>query len=224
MKESNTTSASVTMTEATRLTRLKDRGHYDYTTINHILDDGILCHIGFEWEGRQIVLPTAYARHEQQVIIHGAVNGRFFKALANGAPCCLTVSHLDGLVLARSAFHHSVNYRCVMLMGKMTPLLSLEDKRTALDHFMRVCIPGRLEDNIRPSSDKELNATAVLTMDITEASAKVRTGGPKDDDSDMQLPVWAGVIEKQPSTYQSVTDANSPVPVDTPDYIDALRF
>ncbi len=217
-------SKHLTVTPTSGLTRLKERGYYDRETINNILDDGILCHIGFEDKGRQIVLPNAYVRRSNKIIIHGAVNGRFHKRLAEGIPCCVTVSYLDGLVLARSAFHHSVNYRCAMIFGNFTALESLEEKRAALDAFIDGCIPGRSDDNIREASDKELQATAVLTMDITEASAKIRTGPPKDDKKDMPLPVWAGVVERQPSSYTTITDPACVDGIDTPSYLSAVKF
>ncbi len=212
------------ITSTSGLTRLKERGHYDRETINSILDDGILCHIGFEDKGKQIVLPNAYVRRGDEIIIHGAVNGRFHQRLAEGIPSCVTVSYLDGLVLARSAFHHSVNYRCVMIFGSFSPLESLEEKRAALDAFIDGCIPGRSKDNIRAASDKELHATAVLTMKITEASAKIRTGPPKDDKKDMSLPVWAGVIEKQPSSNTIITDSACIDSIEAPPYLDAVNF
>ncbi|MCX4029300.1 pyridoxamine 5'-phosphate oxidase family protein [Endozoicomonas sp. SM1973] len=212
------------ITDNTRFSRLRKRASYDKAVINQILDAGILCHVGFEDNGHPVVLPTAYVRSQQQLIIHGAANGRFFKCLAEGALCCVTVSHLDGIVLARSAFHHSVNYRCVMLFGRFKALTELNAKRIALDHLMEGCSPGRIDDNIRPASEKELNATAVLMMDITEASAKVRQGPPNDDEKDMDLPVWAGVVQRMPSQYQFISAPDGLASIAQPDYLSKIKF
>lgn len=212
------------ITDNTRLTRTRERGNHSTESIYPILDDGILCHIGFEDKGHPVVLPTAYIRYGHQIMIHGAVNGRFFQRLAEGIPCCVTVSHLDGLVLARSAFHHSVNYRCAMLFGQFTVVTDLEEKRQLLDVFMEGCIPGRNGDAIRRGSDKEINATALLLMDINEASSKIRTGPPNDDVDDMSLPVWAGVVQREPARYTYITAPDCPESIAQPAYLDTLTF
>lgn len=221
--ESQTTQ-TLDITDKTRFTRARDRASYDVQTIHDILDDGLLCHIGFAEGDQPVVLPTAYVRQGNRIIIHGAVNGRFFQSLADGAPCCVTVSHLDGMVLARSAFHHSVNYRCVMMFGQFVAITDPEEKLELLDVFVEGCIPGRTGDNIRPSSKKELNATAVLVMDISQASAKIRTGPPKDDKEDMSLPVWAGVVQREPPRFRVVTDPDCMEGIAEPDYVSKLTF
>lgn len=217
-------SSSLEVTTATRLTRSRKRGAYDRDTIYRILDAGILCHIGFEYEGRPFVLPTAYVRERDHLLVHGAANGRLFKTLAEGVECCLTVSHLDGLVLARSAFHHSVNYRSVMVLGRFAAIENRVEKMAALDTFVEGCIPGRSQDNIRSTSEKELNATAILRLEISEASAKVRCGPPMDDEEDMKREVWAGVIDKKPPRYTLNPAPELPSQIVAPSYLGRAKF
>jgi nitroimidazol reductase NimA-like FMN-containing flavoprotein (pyridoxamine 5'-phosphate oxidase superfamily) len=167
------------------------RGAYDRATIEAILDEGLVCHLGFAVEGQPYVLPTIYARVGGEVLLHGSAASRMLRALGDGVPMCLTVTLLDGLVLARSAFHHSVNYRSVVLLGTARPVLDAEEKTLAL----RAIVDHVLVDRwaaVRAPSEQELRATTVLALSLSEASAKIRGGGPIDDEEDYALPVWAG--------------------------------
>lgn len=186
------TSTRVEMTERTRLRRRRDRGRYEREVIDAILDATPLCHVGYVIEGRPAVTPTLQWREGDRVYWHGSSASRALRA-AEGAEVCLTVSLLDGLVLARSAFHHSANYRAVMLYGRATPVADAELKRQRLQSFVEKLYPGRWKQ-LRPITDRELRATTVLALPIEEASAKVREGQPVDSEEDYAWPVWAGVL------------------------------
>ena len=180
--------------ERVRLRRKRDRGSHDRRVIDAILDEAMIAHLGFADEtGSPIVIPTLFARSGDRVYFHGSVSSRTLRALAAGAPVCLTVSLLDGLVLARSAMHHSANYRSVMLMGEAVAIEKPAEKLAAFEAIVEHMVPGRWRDVRRPSAN-ELKATAVLALGIDEVSAKVRTGPPLDDEQDYSLEVWAGVI------------------------------
>jgi nitroimidazol reductase NimA-like FMN-containing flavoprotein (pyridoxamine 5'-phosphate oxidase superfamily) len=177
-----------------RLRRRRERGCYERDVIDAILDEALVAHLGIVADdGQPLVIPTLHARVGDLVYLHGSAAGRTLLVLAGGAPACLTVSLIDGLVLARSAMHHSANYRSAMLLGEAIPVEDPEAKRAAFRAIVEHVVPGRWPD-IRPPSENELRATAVLAMRIDEASAKVRTGPPVDDEEDYALPVWAGVI------------------------------
>ncbi|MEO8136207.1 MAG: pyridoxamine 5'-phosphate oxidase family protein [Betaproteobacteria bacterium] len=180
-------------TERSRLKRLPRRGHYDFDTVAAILDAGFLCHVGYVIDGAPLVTPTSYWREGRRVYWHGSHASRMLNAEKGGAPVCLTVSHLDGLVMARSAFHHSINYRSVMLFGAAHRVDDSGHKLAALKAFVERMYPGRW-GMLRPVTKKEVRATMVLWMDIDEGSAKVRSGPPIDDTPDYALPIWAGVI------------------------------
>ncbi|MDP9452537.1 MAG: pyridoxamine 5'-phosphate oxidase family protein [Actinomycetota bacterium] len=177
----------------TRVRRQADRGRYDRETIVAILDEALVCHVGFAVDGRPWVVPTAFARIDDHVYLHGATGNVALRALAAGAEVCLTVTLLDGLVLARSAFHHSMNYRSVMVFGRAQPVTDTEEKRLALLALVDHVVAGRSQATRLPTA-QELRATLVVKLPIDEASAKVRTGGPVDEPGDYQLPHWAGVI------------------------------
>jgi nitroimidazol reductase NimA-like FMN-containing flavoprotein (pyridoxamine 5'-phosphate oxidase superfamily) len=177
----------------TRVRRNAKRGVYDRAAIDAILDEGLIAHLGFVHDEQPFVVPTIHARVGDEVLIHGSSASRALRALAAGAPLCLTVTLVDGLVLARSAFHHSMNYRSVVLLGSARLLEGPEEKAAALEAFTEKLAPGRW-DSIRWPSRQELKGTKVLAMAIDEASAKVRTGPPIDDDPDYELDAWAGVI------------------------------
>ena len=179
--------------DRTRVRRAPKRARYDRDTIEAILDDALVCHVGFVADGRPYVIPTLHARVGDTVYLHGSTASRMVRALAAGAPACLTVTHVDGLVLARSAFHHSMNYRSVVVLGSMRLVADRGEKNRALEAFTEQLVPGRWE-HVRPPSAKELKGTSVLALPLDEASAKVRTGPPVDDEEDLALPVWAGVI------------------------------
>jgi nitroimidazol reductase NimA-like FMN-containing flavoprotein (pyridoxamine 5'-phosphate oxidase superfamily) len=180
-------------TERTKLRRLPKRGHHDRATIEAILDESLIAHLGFEMDGQPYVIPTLVARLGDDVLVHGSAASRALRHLAGGAPVCLTATLMDGLVLARSAFHHSVNYRSVVLLGSARLLESADDKTRALEAFTEKLIPGRWE-SVRWPTAKELKATKVLALPIDEASAKIRTGPPGDDDEDYARDTWAGVV------------------------------
>ena len=180
-------------TPNTRLRRLPARGAHDRATIDAILDEALVAHMGFVSDGRPFVIPTLHARVGDEVLLHGSSASRALRTLAAGAELCLTVTLLDGLVLARSAFHHSVNYRSVLLLGRPRLLERPEEKAAALEAFVERVTPGRW-DSIRGPSAKELKATKVLSLAIDEASAKVRSGPPGDDEEDYALDAWAGVV------------------------------
>lgn len=180
------------VTSRNKVKRAPDRGRYEKSTVYEILDAGFLCHISFVADGQPIIIPTLYGREGNKIYIHGASTSRMIKNLEEGVPISLAVSHVDGLVLARSAFHHSMNYRSVVVFGTAR-IVSGEDKERALFIISEHLIKGRW-DEVRPPNAKELKATTVLAIEMDQASAKVRTGPPKDDKEDYELDVWAGVI------------------------------
>ena len=180
-------------TERTQVKRLPKRGRYDTETVYQILDKGFVCHVGFAVDGQPYVIPTNYGRSDDTLYLHGSSASRMLKTLSAGVPVCVTVTHVDGLVLARSAFHHSVNYRSVVILGTARPVDDAAEKMEALRLFTEHVMKGRWED-VRQPTDQELKATTVLALPLEEASAKVRTGGPLDDEPDYALSVWAGVL------------------------------
>lgn len=182
-----------TPTDRTKVRRLPERGHYDRETVYSILDEAFICHVGFIAEGRPVVIPTLYGREGDRLYIHGSAASRMLRSLSQGIDVCVTVTLVDGLVLARSGFHSSMNYRSVMVFGKASVIEDPGEKARALAVFSDHLLPGRWAE-IRGPSPQELKGTSVLAIDLREVSAKVRTGGPKDDEEDYSLPVWAGVI------------------------------
>ena len=204
----------LTITGRTTIRRLPKRGVYDREAVYKILDEGFVCHVGFVAEGQPFVIPTAYGRDGDTLFVHGAKASRMLKALRDGAEVCVTVTLVDGLVLARSAFHHSMNYRSVVVFGRARLVESHDEKMDALRAFTEHVVPGRWQASRTPNR-QELDATLVLALPLSEASAKVRTGPPIDDEEDMTLPVWAGVI---PLTYAAGE------PVDSPDLAEGIRL
>jgi uncharacterized protein len=180
-------------TKRTRVRRAPARGLYERRQIDAILDEGLVGHLGFVDEGQPFVIPTLYARVGDTVYVHGSAASRAIRRLTDGIPACLTVTLLDGLVLARSVFHHSMNYRSVVVLGTCRPVEGPDEREAALLAFTERMVPGRW-DVVRPPSAKELKATRVLSMDLEECSAKARIGPPVDDEPDYALPVWAGEI------------------------------
>lgn len=179
--------------DRTTVRRLPDRGKYDVETIYKILDEGFVCHVGFIVDGQPFVIPTNYARVGDLLYIHGSAASRMLRSLAGGIPICVTVTLVDGLVLARSAFHHSVNYRSVVALGRATLVEDPAEKMRALELFTNHILAGRWND-IRQPAEQEMKATSVLRLPLDEASAKIRSGPPKDDEEDYLLPIWAGVL------------------------------
>jgi nitroimidazol reductase NimA-like FMN-containing flavoprotein (pyridoxamine 5'-phosphate oxidase superfamily) len=183
--------------------RLPERGHYDRATIDAILDEALVCHVGFVVDDQPYVIPTLHARVGDTLYLHGSAASRTLRHLIGGARVCVTVTLLDGLVLARSVFHHSMNYRSVVLLGTAT-LVPDEEKRDALHALTDQLAPGRWDEARQPTA-KELKGTSILRLQIDEASAKLRSGPPSDDPEDEELPVWAGVVPvhlaAEPSEY-----------------------
>ncbi len=181
------------MTKRSTVKRIPKRGHYDRETIDAILDEAIICHVGFVVEGQPYVIPTGFARVDDVIYIHGSAASRMLRELSKGVEVCVSVTLLDGLVLARSAFHHSMNYRSVVILGKAELVTDETEKMTALEALTDHFVPKRWKD-VRPPTTLEMKATSVLKLPLTEASAKIRTGPPVDDEADNALDVWAGVI------------------------------
>ena len=180
-------------TDRTKLKRLPKRGVYERETINKILDEAFICHVGFTIDDNPFVIPTGYARDGDNLLIHGSSASRMMRALAWEIDVCVTVTLIDGLVLARSAFHHSMNYRSVVVFGTAKIIKGEREKYEALKLFTEHIAPNRWAE-IRPPNEQELKATTILSLPITEASAKIRSGNPVDDEEDYELNVWAGVI------------------------------
>ncbi|MGD9628819.1 MAG: pyridoxamine 5'-phosphate oxidase family protein [Pyrinomonadaceae bacterium] len=209
---------SSTQTERTRVKRLPNRGAYDRGTIYAILDAGFVCHVGYVMDGQPYVIPTGYARIGDDLYIHGSSASRMLRNLAQGVDVCVTVTLVDGLVLARSAFHHSINYRSVVVLGKATLVEDAAEKDKALEAFTEHIIPGRWPE-IRWPSELELKATSVLKLPIEEASAKIRTGDPKDDEEDYAMDVWAGVLPLETRPGIPVPDSKLKDGIDVPDHV-----
>jgi len=208
-------------TERTTLKRLPKRGVYDRQLVYGILDEGFICHVGFAVEGQPFVIPTGYARAGEQLFIHGSQVSRMLRTLSSGIDVCVTVTLVDGLVLARSAFHHSINYRSVVIFGRATIVDDRQAKLAALFAFSEQVIPGRWND-VREPTEQELRATTVLALPLIEVSAKVRTGPPIDDDEDYALNVWAGVLPLKIAAGAPVSDPRLPETIAPPSY--ALRY
>jgi nitroimidazol reductase NimA-like FMN-containing flavoprotein (pyridoxamine 5'-phosphate oxidase superfamily) len=198
-------------TERTRIGRLPERGHYDRATIDAILDEALICHVGFVVEGRPVVIPTIHARVGDHLYFHGSPAAGMLRTLRGGVDACVTATLLDGLVLARSAFHHSMNYRSVVVFGKAEEVLDREEKLRVLEKLVEHVCRGRAAD-ARGPNEKELKQTLVLRIPIAEASAKIRTGPPKDDAEDYALPIWAGVLPLALTPGVPIPDNAVPVP------------
>jgi len=194
-----------TPTERTQVKRLPKRGKYERETVFAILDAGFVCHVGFSVDGQPYVIPTNYGRSGETVYLHGSAASRMLRTLSEGVAVGVTVTHVDGLVLARSAFHHSVNYRSVVILGTARLVTDPAEKMEALRVFTEHVMKGRWDD-VRQPTEQELKATTVLALPLKEVSAKVRTGGPIDDEEDYALPVWAGVLPLETSVKEPVPD------------------
>jgi len=204
-----------TPTERTQVKRLPKRGKYERETVFAILDEGFVCHVGFSVDGQPYVIPTNYGRLGDTLYLHGSAASRMLRTLSEGVAMSVTVTHVDGLVLARSAFHHSVNYRSVVILGTARLVTEPAEKMEALRVFTEHVMKGRWDD-VRPPTEQELKATTVLALPLEEVSAKVRTGGPIDDEEDYALPVWAGVLPLETSVKEPVPDpqrrGDQPIP------------
>ena len=196
-------------TEKTRLKRLPKRAEYERAAVYKILDEGFICHVGFVIEGQPFVIPTGYARAGDGLYIHGSQASRMLRTLRDGVDVCVTVTLVDGLVMARSAFHHSINYRSVVVFGRALLVDDAEEKMEALRLFTEHVVPGRWAE-VRWPNESEMKATMVLRLPLVEASAKVRTGPPVDDEEDYELSVWAGVLPLKLETETPVKDPRLP--------------
>ncbi|QHC28417.1 pyridoxamine 5'-phosphate oxidase family protein [Streptomyces sp. HF10] len=216
-----TQSIAYTPTDRTVPTRGADRASYDKEVVHAILDEGYVCHLGFVRDGAPVVLPTLYGRVGERLYIHGSTGSRPLRmtgAADPGLEVCLTVTHVDGLVLARSAFHHSINYRSVVVHGVAHEVTDPEERRRALDALVDHVVAGRAADS-RPANKKELAATAVIRLDLDEVSAKIRTGGANDEPEDLALPVWAGVVPLRKGYDAPIPNADLASGIELPDYL-----
>jgi uncharacterized protein len=210
-------SREIKPTAKTKLKRIPKRGHFDRETIYKILDEAFICHIGFTVEGQTFVIPTAFGRKGDTLYVHGSAASRMMREMSKGIDVCITVTLVDGLVLARSAFHHSINYRSVVIFGQAEIVTEETEKNEALFAFTEHLIKGRWAD-VREPTSKELKGTTVLKLEITEASAKMRTGNPIDDEEDMNLECWAGVIPLKIKAEKPIDDALLKDGIAVPDY------
>lgn len=198
--------------------RLPARAHYDRETVYQILDAGFVCHAGFNVDGQPYVIPTSYGRSGDTLYLHGSTASRMLRTMSTGVPVCVTVTHVDGLVLARAAFHHSVNYRSVVILGTARLVEDQAEKMEAMRIFTEHVLKGRWND-VRQPTEQELKATTVLTLPLEEVSAKIRTGGPMDDEADYGLPIWAGVLPLETVGKEPVPDARRKNNPPVPDYL-----
>ena len=210
-----------TPTDRTVPTRSAERASYDRESVHAILDEAYVCHLGFVRDGAPVVLPTLFARVGETLYVHGSTGSRPLRMTGEtdpGLPVCLTVTHVDALILARSAFHHSINYRSVVVHGTAHQVTDPEEKRIALDALVDHVVPGRSADS-RPANKKELAATAVIRLDLEEVSAKLRTGGVNDEPEDLALPHWAGVVPLRKGYDTPVGDPDLAPGTALPDYL-----
>jgi uncharacterized protein len=203
-------------TERTTLKRLPKRGSHDSETMYAILDEALICHVGFVVNGAPVVIPTIHWRDGDTLYFHGSAASRMLRSLREGVEACVTVTLLDGLVLARSAFHHSMNYRSVVVFGTAREVTDREEKLRALDALVEHVVRGRSAE-VRGPNEAELRQTMLLALPIEEASAKVRTGPPVDDEEDYSLPVWAGVLPAHLEFGSAIPDQRSAAAI--PDYV-----
>jgi nitroimidazol reductase NimA-like FMN-containing flavoprotein (pyridoxamine 5'-phosphate oxidase superfamily) len=206
--------------ERTRVRRIAENAHYDAATLHAIIDDAYLCHVAFHDDKGTHCIPTACWREGEHLYIHGSNGGRLLKLLAQGTQACVTITHLDGLVMARAAFNHSMNYRSAMIYGQFERVDGEADKRASMAAFMDKIAVGRQAD-VRPGNDKEFAATTVMRIGLAEAACKVRSGGPKDDAEDMDLAAWTGVLPWTLQRAAPLPDAGCTVA--EPAYVKAWR-
>jgi len=205
-------------TDRTRVRRLPNRGHYDKETIYPIIDEALYCHVGVNHNGSPIVIPTIHARDRDTLYIHGSAASRLLKSIPGDNNICVTITLVDGIVLARSAFHHSLNYRSVVVFGKGKVVENPNEKWNALKIVSDHLVPGRWDD-VREPNQKELDATTVISISLDEASAKVRLGPPGDDAEDYALSIWAGVLPLALKKGELLPDPVLPKTIEIPDYL-----
>ena len=206
-----------TPTERTKVRRLPDRGKYDSESVYGILDEAFICHVGFVVESQPYVIPTGFARVGDTLYIHGSAASRMLRTLADGVQICVTITLIDGIVMARSGFHSSMNYRSVVILGRATQVEGRDEKLAAMAAFSEQVMPGRWKD-LRETTDAELKGTLVLSMPLKEVSAKVRSGPPKDDEVDYALPLWAGIVPLKLTAGNPINDPRLPTGIDPPGY------
>jgi hypothetical protein len=209
-------------TARTQINRYPARGSYDRLAVEAILDEAMVCHVGFTIDGQPYVMPTIHARDGARVFIHGSPMSRMLRVAAAGVPLCLTVTLHDGIVLARSAFHHSMNYRSVVVLGSAHEVKDTAAKLTAMRALVDHLMPSRWEDARQPSAG-EIAGTLILELPLTEASAKIRVGGPIDAEEDYKLPVWAGVVPLTLEPGAPLHDDRLPAGIQLPDYVRRWR-
>lgn len=207
-------------TDRNRIRRLPARASYNAETIYPILDEALICHVGFVADGQPFVIPTIHARMGDAIVLHGAKASRLLKHAATGEPLCITCTIVDGLVLARSVFHHSMNYRSAVIFGRKRLLEEYNEKWAALEAITEHALPGRWTDARQPN-EIEMNATSVVLVEIDEATAKVRTGPPGDDEEEYALPIWAGVLPTPIASGAPVDDPRLGEEIDVPGYVEA---
>jgi len=220
-QETTNRPAAYTPTDRTVPTRSAQKASYDKELVHAILDEGYVCHLGFVRDGAPVVLPTLYGRVGETLYVHGSTGSRPLRMTGQadpGLPVCLTVTHVDGLVLARSAFHHSINYRSVVVHGLAYDVTDPQEKLAALDALVDHVVPGRAADS-RPANKKELAATAVIRLDLDEVSAKTRTGGVNEEPEDLSLPHWAGVVPLLKGYGTPLPEADLAPGTGLPDYL-----
>ena len=206
----------------TTVKMIPDRGRYDKETIYSIIDEALICHVGIVESDQPVVIPTIHARMGDELLLHGSPASRLLKAINRGAQICVTITHLDGLVLARSALHHSMNYRSAVLFGTGSVIKDLDKKEEALKILVEHLVPGRWEDSRKPT-EAELKSTMVVAVPISEASAKIRTGPPIDEDEDYSLPFWAGVLPLRLTPSAPVPDPQLSEGIAVPPYVTSYK-
>ncbi len=207
-----------TITPKNRVKRMPTRGQYERETVYQIVDAALICHVGFVQDGQPFVIPTLHARRDDEILLHGASTSRMMQHICDGHEVCLSMTLVDGLVLAKSVFHHSINYRSVVIFGRGRLIETDAEKMAALDIFTERIMPGRWQDARKPNAI-ELKATSVVAIPITEASAKIRTGPPKDDPEDVDLPIWTGVLPLQQIALAPVRAEYSNADIPIPEYM-----
>ena len=207
--------------DRSKIVRSPNRAHYDTESLNKVLDDGYICHVAYDYHGSPVIIPTAYVREDDVVYIHGAKKNRMMNSLLEQGKATIAVTHLDGMVLARSAFHHSFNYRSAAVFGKPFAVEFLDEKRRILEMITENILPGRW-DEVRQPTTKELEITLVIGIRIQEASVKIRAGRPVDDDEDYKLPIWAGEFPLELRYTDPVTDDAGIQDLDLPESVKNL--
>jgi uncharacterized protein len=207
-----------TITQKNRVIRVPERGRYDTATIHSIIDEALICHVGFVQDGQPFVIPTLHVRRQDELLLHGATTSRLMRHIRAGNEVCVAISIVDGIVLAKAASKHSINYRSVVLFGKGKLIDSDSDKLLALESFTEKIMTGRWADVRKPNA-QEILATSIVSITIAEASAKIRTGPPKDRDEDIELPVWAGVLPLQQVALAPIRAAYTDDTTSVPEYV-----